>query len=96
MYVPVAGAQTCSGGTIESFIAHNTHPIEKYILIEDSASPEMARFIRRPPRATFDTIILNDPKLGQIRSIDRAYQEMDNPLRLPLRRRLAVRPQRLH
>jgi hypothetical protein len=61
------------------FLAHNTYPIARSILIEDSASPAMARFIRRRFGQTFQTIILNDAKLGQITSIDRAYQEIRTP-----------------
>ena len=65
--------------TVTSFLTHNSYPIAQSILIEDSASPGMARFIRRHLGEVFDTVILNDPKLGQIRSIDRAYREVRTP-----------------
>lgn len=65
--------------TIDSFIAHNAYPIANYILIEDSGSLEMAGFIHRHFGETFGTIIVNDPKLGQIGSIDRAYREVATP-----------------
>jgi len=65
--------------TVASFNAHNTYPIARSILIEDSANREMARFIRAHLGDTFDTVIVNDRKLGQIRSIDRAYQEVTTP-----------------
>jgi len=65
--------------TLDSFVAHNTHPIARYILIEDSGDEETHDFIQQRYGDLLDRIIFNEPRLGQIRSIDRAYAEVDTP-----------------
>ena len=65
--------------TIDSFVAHNTYPIARYILIEDSGDRDMLDFIERRFGDLFDTVLFNEPRLGQIRSVDRAYAQVDTP-----------------
>lgn len=65
--------------TLDSFIAHNTHPIARYILVEDSGDPDMLAFVQQHYGDLFDTILFNEPRLGQIRSVDRAYAAIDTP-----------------
>jgi len=63
--------------TIGSFLNTNRYPIAKYILIEDSADEQMKGFIEERYGDSFNSLIFNAPKLGQIRSIDRAYEEVE-------------------
>lgn len=65
--------------TLDSFVSHNTYPIAHYILIEDSGDPQMREFLESHYGDLIDHIIFNEPRLGQIRSIDRAYAEVDTP-----------------
>lgn len=65
--------------TVDSFLALNSYPIARYILVEDAADEAMARFVRRRFGNIFDIVLVNDPKLGQIGSIERAYAEVDTP-----------------
>lgn len=65
--------------TLESFFAHNTHPIARYILVEDSGKRDMLHFIQQRYGDLFDEILFNEPRLGQIRSIDQAYALIDTP-----------------
>lgn len=64
--------------TIDSFLAYNSYPIARYLLIEDAADAEMERFLRRHFGDRFD-FIFNRPKLGQMGSIDRVYREVATP-----------------
>ena len=63
--------------TLDSFRAFNTYPISRYIIIEDSGQPEMLEFLERNYGDFFDEILFNEPRLGQIKSIDRAYESVD-------------------
>ena len=65
--------------TLDSFIACNTHPVARHILVEDSGSQEMLDFVHRHYGNLFDEILFNEPRLGQIRSVDRAYARVDTP-----------------
>ena len=65
--------------TIDSFRSHNTFPIARYILIEDSGETKMVEFVKERFGDLFDTVLFNDPRLGQIRSVDRAYEAVDTP-----------------
>lgn len=65
--------------TLDSFLAHNTHPIARYVLIEDSGDQTMRDFLEQHYGDLLDRIIFNEPRLGQIKSIDRAYAEVDTP-----------------
>lgn len=59
--------------TLRSFLKYNTYPIEEYIIIEDSPDIEkLNRVLKKFPGIKFKTLF-NDPQLGQLRSIDKAY-----------------------
>ncbi|HEY3175496.1 MAG TPA: glycosyltransferase [Candidatus Polarisedimenticolia bacterium] len=64
--------------TIDSFFRHNDYPIEKYIIIEDSADERMKDWLLEKHGSVFE-VIFNKPKLGQIRSIDKAYSRVQTP-----------------
>jgi hypothetical protein len=62
---------------LASFLAHNTAPIERYLLVEDSGDDGV-----RDITAKFDVpfeVIVNVPPLGQIAAIDRAYGSVTTP-----------------
>jgi cold shock CspA family protein len=62
---------------LASFLAHNTAPISRYLLVEDSGNPRVRDVVAR-----FDVpieVIVNDPPLGQIAAIDRAYSSVVTP-----------------
>lgn len=65
--------------TLDSFQAFNTCPITRYIVVEDSGQPDMLEFLERRYGNLFDDILFNDTRLGQIKSIDRAYAQIDTP-----------------
>lgn len=64
--------------TLKSFLAFNTHPIEHYIFIEDTEKIEQLETVIKqfPEVYKKATLLHNDPKLGQIKSIDRAYSHV--------------------
>ena len=68
--------------TLRSFFQKNDHPIEKYIIVEDSGDPNAGEYLRNIvkefPKAQFQHLI-NDKRVGQIPSIDRAYAEIQTP-----------------
>jgi lauroyl/myristoyl acyltransferase len=57
--------------TLETFLHFNTYPIDEYVLVEDSGDDRVYDVLRQF-RPKF-RVILNDPPIGQIASIDRAY-----------------------
>ncbi len=59
--------------TIDSFRALNAYPIERFVVIEDSAKPEMRKKIIEEYGASVD-LIFNEKNLGQPSSIDKAYR----------------------
>ena len=65
--------------TLKSFIKNNTYPIKKYIFIEDSHKiEELESVIGKFPEIKDKALLLNnEPKLGQMASIDRAYSFVD-------------------
>lgn len=66
--------------TLDSFFKFNTHPIERYIITEDSMDEESFEECRRLNREKYDNkleFIFNERKLGQARSIDLAYGMID-------------------
>lgn len=65
--------------TLDSFNAYNTYPIARFILIEDSGDRQMHDFLQSQYGDLLDVILFNDPPLGQIRSIDRAYAHVETP-----------------
>lgn len=63
--------------TIETFLEYNTAPIDQYLIIEDSGDAHVRDVVSK-----FDApidVIVNDPPIGQLRSIDRAYAAVDAP-----------------
>lgn len=65
--------------TVDSFLQHNTYPISQSILIEDSCDDAVHDHVLSAFGDPFDTIIFNKPKLGQIKSIDAAYEKVETP-----------------
>ncbi len=62
--------------TIRSYLANNTYPIEEYIIIEDSPNIEkLENVLNKFPDVRF-TALYNDPQIGQLMSIDRAYSHV--------------------
>jgi len=58
--------------TLASFLISNDYPIARYIIIEDSPDRGVLAMRERFPDVPLE-IYLNDPAVGQMRSIDRAY-----------------------
>lgn len=59
--------------TLKSFLKYNTYPIEKYIIIEDSPNiKKLNQVLIKFPEINF-SVLYNDPQIGQLLSIDRAY-----------------------
>jgi hypothetical protein len=62
---------------LASFLAYNTAPIRRYLVVEDSGDHHIHDVV-----AKFDVamdVIFNDPPSGQIAAIDRAYQSVATP-----------------
>lgn len=61
--------------TLDSLKKNNTYPIHKIIITEDSGNKEVFSYI---PEEWADhcEIIINNPKLGQMKSIDLAYSKV--------------------
>jgi hypothetical protein len=67
--------------TLNSFLRYNNYPIERYIIVEDSADPviyEQCKELNERFENIFE-FIFNEEKLGQTRSIDKAYQSVNTP-----------------
>lgn len=63
--------------TMSSFLEHNTAPIARYVVIEDSGDAAVHDVIARfGLRAE---VIVNATRLGQMASIDRAYRTVETP-----------------
>lgn len=64
--------------TLDSFDLNNTYPIKKVIITEDSGDSDIFSVI---PQSwlPFTEIIINNPKLGQMKSIDLAYSKVETP-----------------
>lgn len=59
--------------TLISFFKFNTYPIAQYVIIEDSHNRDkLDRVLAKFPDIDF-TVLNNEPQLGQMKSIDRAY-----------------------
>ena len=65
--------------TLKSFIKYNDYPINKYIFIEDSHKiSELEAVVNKFPSIKQKALLLNnDPKLGQMASIDKAYSHVE-------------------
>ena len=59
--------------TLTSFFEHNTYPIRQFILVEDSGKDEVRDAIPPKYRDRIN-LIINQPQLGQVASIDKAYR----------------------
>jgi len=63
--------------TINSFNKYNTYPIEEFIIIDDSGDLPTQEFIKNQyPKYTH---IFNSTRIGQIKSIDKAYSQVKTP-----------------
>ena len=62
--------------TLHSFFQHNTYPIKQFILIEDSGKDEVRHAIPAEYREWID-LTINQPQIGQVAAIDKAYQLVD-------------------
>lgn len=59
--------------TLRSFFSFNTFPLEEIIIIEDSGNENgLRKMLNKFPNYNF-TVLINKNKLGQLKSIDRAY-----------------------
>lgn len=58
--------------TVNSLLKLNTYPIEKFIIIEDSAKPEMKNKILQEFGKSIE-LIYNDINISQVKSIDKMY-----------------------
>lgn len=63
-------------GTLSSIDAYNTYPIQKIIIVEDSGNQEILNYIPNHWE-NYCEVIINNPKLGQIKSIDLAYSKVE-------------------
>jgi glycosyltransferase involved in cell wall biosynthesis len=66
--------------TLDSFFKFNTYPIERYIITEDSMDPQVFDECNRLNREKYNNkleFVFNNPKLGQSKSIDLAYNMID-------------------
>lgn len=63
--------------TLNSFFECNTYPVKKIIITEDSTEGEkLKRLISKYKDWNFD-LIINEQRLGQLKSIDKAYSHID-------------------
>src|SRR5262245_59391390 len=63
--------------TLSSFRAYNTAPIAKYIIVEDSGLTEVTSIAAQLGNNV--EVLINDPPLGQMGAIDRAYERVSTP-----------------
>lgn len=63
--------------TLDSFFKYNTYPIKKIIITEDSTEGnKLKKLISKYDNQNF-CLIVNETRLGQLKSIDKAYREID-------------------
>lgn len=67
--------------TLNSFLRYNNYPIERYIIVEDSADKDVyAKCIDLNTKyGNIFEFIFNEEKLGQTKSIDKAYSLVKTP-----------------
>ncbi|KAJ1474175.1 hypothetical protein T484DRAFT_1971187, partial [Baffinella frigidus] len=75
--VAVDGRLTLLEETVVSFLESNTHPIERYILIDDSGDPEVHRRLLFLFGNLFDIILNRRRRAGMTFSIDNAYAHVE-------------------
>jgi hypothetical protein len=64
--------------TISSFLRWNDDPVDRFLVIEDSADPAVPALIHDKYGEIVE-VMVNTPRLGQIRSIDVAYSTVRTP-----------------
>ena len=64
--------------TLASFLEHNDTKIAKYIIVEDSGDDSVRDVLAEFRDVEFD-LIVNQPKRGQLWSIDLAYERVHTP-----------------
>ncbi len=62
--------------TLESFMKYNTYPIKECIIIEDSGLQGIDDFAKDILKDIPLKLIYNEKRIGQIKSIDKAYKEV--------------------
>ena len=62
--------------TLRSFLKYNTYPIEENIVIEDGPEIEKLTLILNKFSDIKFKALFNNPQLGQLRSIERAYSHV--------------------
>ena len=66
--------------TLDTFMQFNTHPIERWIITEDSTDPQVFSQCKTLNDKKYNNkleFVFNEKKLGQARSIDLAYSMVD-------------------
>ena len=66
--------------TLDTFFEFNDYPIERYIITEDSADPEIFKECKRLNDTKYQNkleFVFNEKKLGQSKSIDLAYSMVE-------------------
>jgi len=63
--------------TLDSFFQYNTAPISRYVLVEDRGGRSVLDILEKYP-VKFD-VMINDPPVGAIASVDRAYRTVTTP-----------------
>jgi hypothetical protein len=65
--------------TLESFFKYNDYPLNSILIIEDSGDKNIHAALKKAfPQIEFD-IILNQERLGQMRSLDKVYARVKTP-----------------
>jgi hypothetical protein len=62
--------------TLDSFVRHNTYPLARAVIVEDSGLAGINDFARSRLRCDVD-LVYNARNVGQMESIDRAYARVD-------------------
>lgn len=62
--------------TLDSFFKFNTCPIERFVIVEDSAQPDKFQFLSEYPTVE---VTHNEKNIGQIKSIVKAYATVTTP-----------------
>ena len=63
--------------TLDSFFKYNTYPIKKIVITEDSTEGSKLQKLVSKYKGENFKLIINETRLGQIKSIDKAYKEID-------------------
>jgi len=63
--------------TVKSFLNHNTYPIKKYVVVDNSTLPNASVEIKKIFSDIDVIVIINEENIGQVSSIDKAYSVVD-------------------